>query len=329
MRKLTLAFVLLAAGCGGSGSTVPGDAGGPVAANDGGDGGPVNAGGCGAPTPGASAVCASYAPSSIAGMRGSPAPGCFELAHVGLVARTDSPTQPRLYVQDATDTDLAAIVAKCSATAQHRCSPAVVAKIPLLHDTATEGAKLTLRGYFDYGKVTSFEEFYIEDIIDECSTVPRPAPIALTVADVTRDARSRTKWFRRATIDVPATDPLVVYDMSPAELALPKGACPNWEGFAMIPTSAGASAAAACGGAVNPASRTADAREILIGRQFFNQFLFSTDCSCAAASKQRLVTPTNTVSGSLLGYLLLEHDAASTASYQVFEPAADKSFPIK
>jgi hypothetical protein len=27
--------------------------------------------------------------------------------------------------------------------------------------------------------------------------------------------------------------------------------------------------------------------------------------------------------------LLLEHDAASTASYQVFEPAADKSFPIK
>jgi hypothetical protein len=304
---------------------------GPSGATDAGDAGATSDAtvGCGSPTPGVTAICSAYAPKSIAAMRQTPASGCFELSHVGLVARTDSPSEPRLYVQDPNGADYSAILAKCSATAQHRCAPAVAAKIPHLLDTLASGAQMTLRGYYQYGKVTTFEEFYIEDILDECAAVPRPAPITLSVADLARDARVPAKWFRRATVDVSAQDPLVLYDLSPADLQLPQPQCPNWEGFAMIPKSAGLLEGAACGGTTNPAGRATDPREILFGRQFFNQFLYTSDCGCAAASKQRLLTPTNTVSGGLGGYLILEQDKASTKAYQVFEPSADKAFPVK
>jgi hypothetical protein len=67
----------------------------------------------------------------------------------------------------------------------------------------------------------------------------------------------------------------------------------------------------------------------LIGRQFFNQFLFSADCACAAGTNQRLIKANAAVSGSVLGYLILEQDKASAAAYQVFEPAANQSFPIQ
>jgi hypothetical protein len=319
-------------GCGSSGdsgATNGSSGGGPGGdSGPGGDGGNAAAG-CGTATPGVTAVCTAYPATSIAAMRGTPAQGCFELAHVGLVARTDSPTEPRLYVQDKDGADFSAIIAKCSATAQHGCAPAVAAKIPRLHDTLATGAQITLRGYYEYGKVTGFEQFYIEDIIDECASVPRPAPIALTLADITRDARPKAKWFRRATVDVSAQDPLTVYDLSPAELQLAQGNCPNWAGFAMIPKSAGVAAGTTCAGTTNPAGRAADPREVLVGRQFFDQFLYSSDCGCAAGTNQRLLTPTNTVSGNLLGYLLLEQDKGSTTAYQVFEPAADKTFPVK
>ena len=290
---------------------------------------PVEAGvGCATPTPGATATCTAYASKSIADMRAAPVRGCFELPHVGLVARTDSASEPRLYVQDANGGDFSAILAKCSSAAQHKCAPAVAAKLKTLVDTSATGAQITLRGFYEYGSVTGFEELYIEDILDECATLPRPAPIALTVADVTRDARSKAKWFRRATINIGPQDPLVMYDFSPPELALAQPQCPNWEGFAMIPQSAGVAAATGCAGATNPAGRAAEAREVLFGRQFFNQFLFSSDCGCAG-TKQKLMTATNTVSGTVTGYLLLEQDKGSTKPYQLFEPAADKAFPVK
>lgn len=324
---LGASLVISAAACGSSTTDTPAADAGAVDAGAAGDTGA--AGGCGSATPGATPACAMYSPASIATMRATKATGCFELAHIGLVAKTDSTTEPRLYVQDENGADFSAILAKCSAAAQHKCAAPVAAKIPTLLDTLANGAKLTIRGYYQYGKVTGFEELYIEDILDECAAVPRPAPIAVTLADITRDARSPGKWFRRATVDISPADPLVVYDFSPPELALAAPQCPNWEGFAMIPKSAGATAATDCSGAANPAGRTGDPREILVGRQFFHQFLFSSDCGCAAAAKQRLIAPANTVSGQMLGYLFLEQDKGATKAYQLFEPAADKTFPIK
>lgn len=286
--------------------------------------------GCNQPTITTATPCnGQYPATSIKALRGAQSVGCFELSHVGLVARTDSPTEPRIYVQDAGGTDTSAISAKCAATATHACDAAVRAKIPALLDTPTDGAQLTVRGYYQHGSVTGFEEFYIEDIIDECKAVPRPPPITLSVADITRDARTPSKWFRRATVAIPAGDPLVVYDFSPAELLLAQPQCPDYAGFAMISKSAGTAAPATCAGATNPAPlMQANPREVLIGRQFFNQFLFAADCACAATSNIRIVGAKGQVSGNVVGYLILEQEKASTAAYQVFEPAADQTFPI-
>ncbi len=297
----------------------------------GGAGGAPNSGSCNQPTITTATPCnGQYPATSIVALRKAKAAGCFELSHVGLVARTDSPSEPRMYVQDAGGNDTSAILAKCTATATHACAPAVKAKIPLLFDTPTDGAQLSIRGYYQVGAVTGFEEFYVEDIIDECKTVPRPAPISLTVADLTRDARTPAKWFRRAMVNIPAQDPLVVYDFSPPEMLLGLPQCPDYAGFAMISRSAGSAVPAACAGNMNPPSvAAADPMEILVGRQFFNQFLFGADCACAGTTNLKIVKPTGAVVGSVLGYLILEQKKASTTAYQVFEPAADQAFPIK
>jgi hypothetical protein len=97
----------------------------------------------------------------------------------------------------------------------------------------------------------------------------------------------------------------------------------------MIPASAAAGAPADCVGTTQPPGRAGDPREILVGRQFFHQFLFSSDCACAAASRQLLVKPTSSVSGPVVGYLIIEVDKGAVAPYQVFEPAANKSFPLQ
>jgi hypothetical protein len=204
----------------------------------------------------------------------------------------------------------------------------VKAKVAALLDTSTDGAQISVRGYYQYGTVGGFEEFYIEDIVDDCAAITRPAPIALTLPEVTKDARTPAKWFRRADLQIPTADPLVMFDFSPPDLALVAGQCPDFAGFAMIPQSAGLGAPAGCAGTANPAARSADPREVLVGRQFFNQFLFSADCACSGVTRQRLVSPTGSASGSLRGYLILEQDKGSTATYQVFEAAADQTFPI-
>ena len=284
---------------------------------------------CNEPTPGATGVCADYKPSTIADMRQGQRSGCFELAHVALVARTPSPTEPRLYLQDIDGADFSAIVAKCSADASHACSGAVKERIPKLYLTLGSGDKVTLRGYYLYGSVSQFEQLYIEDIIDECRAVQRPDPVVLTPSDIARDSRVPEHWFRRATVDVAEDDPLLMYDFSPADLSLEQPQCPDWGGFAMIPQSQAGAMAQGCDGNTNPASRELDPAEILIGRQFFDQFLFSADCACANISGQTLVTPTSSVSGTVGGYLTLEVDQGSTDSYQVFEAAANQSFPIQ
>lgn len=270
-----------------------------------------------------------YSPSTIVDMRQAKTSGCFELGHVGLIARTDSPAEPRLYVQDDAGADFSAISAKCAATASHACSATVRAKIPQLFDTLEQGAELTLQGYYLNGGVTGFEQFYIEDIIDDCKMLTRPAPIKVAAADIGREARVPAKWFQRAEVEIPSADPLVMYDYSPSDLNLAAPSCPDFEGFAMVPKSQGTTAPAACSGKVNPAARALDPKMVLIGRQFFNQFLFSADCACMQGTGQKMVVPTSSVSGTVRGYLILEVDKGSTNPYQVFEPAADQTFPMK
>ncbi len=288
----------------------------------------VGAEGCNSPTLGAVATCTSYPEASITSIRHPSKAGCYELSHVGLIARTDSSSEPRLYVQDKNGGDYSAIVATCSQTAAHPCSSAVAAKIPRILDSAEKGARLSVRGYYEFSKVSGFEEFYVEDVIDECKALPKPLPISLTVADLAEGARVPAKWFSRAIVDVPATNPLVAYDFSPAELAL-TGPCPKWGGFALISKSAGATSAAGCSGAVNPAGQASDANEILIGRQFFKTFLYSSDCGCTAGTQQRLITAASSLSGSMLGILVIEENKGSSAPFQLFEPVADKTFPLE
>jgi hypothetical protein len=301
-----------------------------MSASSGNSGGGAGGAAAGSGAAGPSA-CPSYMPTSIVAIRNPPvASGCYELSHVGLVARTDSPTEPRIYVQDANGGDFSAILAKCAATATHVCPASVSAMIPQLFDTMQSGAQLTVRGYYQHGTVGGFEEFYIEALVDEGKMVTRPAPITLSVSDLARDARVAAKWFRRATVAIAAQDPLVMYDFSPADLRLAtSAACPNYAGFAMIPKSAGTAATSGCTNATSPKGHATNPKEILIGRQYFNQFLFSSDCACMAGTNQRMLTPTSSVSGTVLGYLILEQDKNSTSPYQVFEPAADASFPIQ
>jgi hypothetical protein len=189
------------------------------------------------------------------------------------------------------------------------------------------GESVTVRGFYDHGKVSGFEELYVEDIVDNATTALLPAPVTLQVADLARDARVPAKWFQKATVTISATDPLVMYDFSPAEFRL-QGPCPAWEGFGLIPKSVGAPAPAGCNGAVNPPGTAPAPSEILVGRQYFHGFYSSSDCACAAFHHQTLVSAASSVSGTIGGILILEIIKGSTTSFQVFEPTSKAEFPI-
>jgi hypothetical protein len=276
---------------------------------------------CGPP-----ADCVEFNSSSVAAMRLSTS-SCYEIARAVVLARTPSTGTPRLYVQDQRGGDGSAIVVKCSATSPHPCPAATAAKLPQILD----GAVVTLRGYYDRLSSNRFEELYLEDIVDEGAIAARPAPATLQVADISRDARVPAKWFQVVTVDVPLADPLVMYDFSPPEMALapPDGGCPKFEGFEVMPLSAGASAPVGCTATVNPQARTApDRRRILVGRQFFSTFWATTDCACWATSKQHLLDPGSSLAGSITGILTFEMNANAPGGFQVFEPLFRASFPI-
>lgn len=311
--KLAVVLVTIA-GCSSSSGTGGAAAGNPA------DGG--GAGTEGGTTGDAGIACVTYTPTAIAAMRNPGASGCFELDNVVLVARTASTTTPRLYVQDPKGGDYSAIMAKCSTTSTHACAATALATaLQLLN-----GESVTIRGYYEHGKVTGFEELAIESITDNGSTLAIPPPITLNETDIGRDARVPAKWFQKATVNVTK---LVMYDLSPAEMKL-AGPCPAWEGFGLIPASAGAPAAGACAGTTNPNGIAAPASgETLIGRQFFHNFTYSTDCGCAAAHNQVLLTPASFVAGAMSGFLVLETLRGSTTGFQVFEPTSKGEFPVQ
>lgn len=268
--------------------------------------------------------CDGYLAISVADMRNGGKAGCFELSGVVVVARTPSTTAPRLYLQDPAGGAFSAIVAKCSPTSTHSCPVTTVSSVGRLLD----GAKVTARGYYSRVRATGFEEVYLHDVVDSGALLPLPEPTRLAVSDLARDARSPSAWFQVAVVDVPETDPLTMYDFSAPDFHQDSG-CPAWEGFAMIPASAGAPSAAGCTGETNPPTTPhPDAREVLIGRQFFSTFWASTDCACAAASKQHLLSPTSTVRGTVRGVLVLQAHPGARNAFQVFEPLSRAGFPV-
>lgn len=273
---------------------------------------------------GTSTECADYLSAPVAKMRQASGSGCFELAQVVVVARTPSTTTPRLYVQDVKGGDFSAIMAKCDVSSAHSCPPATLGKLMRV----LVGAAVTVRGYYQQGAVSGFEELYLDDVVDQGTLLSTPPPVVLQVADLARTKRSRAQWFQVAAATVPSDDPLVMYDFSPQEFAL-AGPCPSLAGFGMIPASVAAKSAVDCAGNMNPRTvAQPDPREILIGREFFSGFWASTDCACAAASKQHLLTPSNTVVGPIRGVLILQLSHGSSTAYQVFEPLSQALFPV-
>jgi hypothetical protein len=274
---------------------------------------------------GPSSECTTYRRASVVQMRTEFWSGCFELPQVVVIARTPSTQAPRLYVQDPNGGDFSAVMGKCDATSTHPCSEATAAALLRL----LNGAAVSVRGYYHQGMSSGFEELQIDDFTDQGTLVDLPPSASLMSSDLARGARTRAQWFQRASVDVPTNDPLVMYDLSPAEFKL-SGPCPAWGGFGMIPLSAGTTPPAECVESLNPAGvANPDAREVLMGRQFFDVFSYSSDCACAAASKQHLLTSANFIDGTLSGILIMELDSSSSATYQVFEPLSKALFPVR
>lgn len=266
--------------------------------------------------------CTSYTRTTIASLRSARGSGCFELSDVVLLARTPSASAPRVYLQDRAGGDFSALMAKCSDMGAHPCPLDTQSAVAQLLD----GSAVTARGYYQQGSQSGFEELYLDSLSDNGSFAMRPAPVALDPTELAKDARKPAVWFQTVRVDIPAGDPWLVADMSPTELAL-GATCPRWSGFAMIPASRGAPAAGDCVNGENPPTASpAPDGEILIGRQFYDGFWASSDCACAVAHKQHLISSFSTLTGPVRGVLILEQMHGFTV--QVFEPLSKADFPI-
>ena len=115
--------------------------------------------------------CESFIHASIAEMRNARGSGCFELQHVVVVARSPSTVTPRVYVQDPDGGALSAIMAKCDGTSSHACASGVADTV----HSAIDGDAVTVRGYYQQGSVTGFEELYVSEFTREGSLLPTPA----------------------------------------------------------------------------------------------------------------------------------------------------------
>jgi hypothetical protein len=274
---------------------------------------------------GVSTQCSSYLQTSVAEMRQATGSGCFELERVVVTARTPSTSTPRVYVQDLRGGPYSAIRAKCDASATHACPEQTARNVESLLD----GSEVTIRGYYLQGSLSGFEEIYLDDVRDEQTLAAVPTPAKVSLTDMSRDGRARSQWFQIVQAEISPQDPLVMYDFSPAEFAR-GGTCPSWGGFALISASLAATGTAdGCSSNGNPIGLAKpDGREVLIGREFYKEFFASTDCSCAAASKQHLLSTSSTVVGSISGILTPEIKAGSSSIYQVFHPLSKADFPI-
>jgi hypothetical protein len=272
-----------------------------------------------------STQCDSYLRTSVAEMRQATGSGCFELERVVVAARTPSSSVPRVYVQDKAGGPYSAIRAKCDGSPTHACPAETARQVESLID----GSEVTIRGYYLQGSVSGFEELYLDDVRDEQRLVAIPIPARVSLTELSRDERARAHWFQVVDGEVPTQDPLVMYDFSPPEFAR-TGSCPTRSGFAVIAASIAPSASASdCTSASGSTGvGPTDGRELLIGREFYKEFFASTDCACAAASKQHLLSATSTLTGPIHGVLTPELKLGTSQIFQVFHPLSKAAFPI-
>jgi hypothetical protein len=264
-----------------------------------------------------------YTPASVAMMRQG-APGDYELADVVAIALTPSSASPHLFVQDAGGGDYSAMEATCSSSStSHPCTVASTVK------TVAIGHKVTIKGTYIKASMANggSETFYIDTITDNGAAAGTPAPLAMTETDIVRGAKVAAKIFQKVTV-TPSED-LVMYDWSPAEMKY-SGTWPGCTtvpfmfGFSMAPMSANLTASAVCTTrTMQPASVGSNAKEILIGTNFYKDFHVSTDCQCAGTHTGVVVPTAQTTwpkNMAMTGVLIFDVPFMMTTGYQYFAP---------
>jgi hypothetical protein len=273
-----------------------------------------------------------YSKSTIAAMRQN-MPGCYELDTVTTIAVTPvgaSTKSVTIYAQDAAGGDYSAVKMSCSSTSTtHMCTAFPTAKSIL------SGRSVTVSGTYIKSSASKggFELFYIDSISDTASATA-PTPATLMEVDLERAAAMSSgskpmAAFHYQIVTANITDKLLMFDWSAPEFKGTSGSCPQY-GFGMIPTSAGASAGAACSGMTQPAGQTAvNDKEVMVGTNFYGGFTYTTDCNCGQKYMQPVPTATQGVTGSITAVLDYDVPYGSTTGYQYLNPLTNAAFMIQ
>jgi hypothetical protein len=277
---------------------------------------------------GSGSGCASYTDTSIASMRMGTATGCYKLTNVVTLGVTPSTSTPQLFVQDAAGGDFSALETKCSSgSTTHPCTIAAMVKV------IPDGHSVTVTGTYIKTAATTFEEFFIDNVVDNGVGTP-PAAATATLADIERGSTATNLRFQRITITIGAADMLQMYDWTPDEFTNASAtACPYQFGFGMLPksvTGTGTTATPACtSGTAQPAGQVSpNAHEVLIGTDFFKGFTVSSDCRCAKTFTDMEPTATSTLSGTVGGLLGFDVPFGATLGYYYLDPKSATDAPI-
>ncbi|MEO8846571.1 MAG: hypothetical protein ABI591_20100 [Kofleriaceae bacterium] len=270
--------------------------------------------------------CASYTDSTIATMRMGTVTGCYKLTNVVTLGVTPSTASPRLFVQDAAGGDFSALETKCSSgSTAHPCTIAAMVKL------IPDGHSVTVTGTYIKTAATTFEEFFIDNVVDNGAGTP-PAAATATLAQIERGGTAANLRFQRITITIAAADMLQMYDWTPGEFANTSAtACPYQFGFGMLPKSVtGTTAAAACAsGTAQPTGQASpNAHEVLIGTDFYKGFTVSSDCRCAKTFTDMEPSATSTLSGTVGGLLGFDVPFGGSAGYYYLDPKSATDAPI-
>ena len=275
-----------------------------------------------------------YTKSTIAAMRQGMS-GCYELDGVvtlAIVPTTTTSKVVKFYVQDASGGDYSAVRASCSSTSTtHPCPVFSTVK------ASSSARTVTLSGTYIKSSPSKggYEAFY-PDAFTDTGAGTLPAPVALAETDLQRGTTMAAAgkpiaayYFQVFTTTI--ADKLLMYDWSPPELASTstKSTCKQY-GFGMIPTSAAATAGAACTGMTQPAGQaTANPKEVLVGTDFYTGFKTTTDCVCGPKHSAPVPVAGQGTSGSVTALLDYEVPFGATTGYLYVAPLLDASFPIQ
>ncbi|MEO9195155.1 MAG: hypothetical protein ABI445_16010 [Polyangia bacterium] len=275
-----------------------------------------------------------YMKSTIAAMRQG-APGCYELDGVVTLAVTPTTSTSKsvtFYVQDAAGGDYSAVRASCSSTSMSHPCPA----FPMVK-ASSSARTVTLTGTYIRSGASKggYEQFY-PDAFTDTAAGTLPTPIALAETDLERGTTTASTgkpiaayYFQLFTTTI--ADKLLMYDWTASEFtsASATAKCKQF-GFGMIPTSAAATAGAACTGTTQPAGQaTVNPKEVLIGTDFYSGFKTTTDCVCGPKYMDPVPTAGQGTSGSVTGLLSYDVPYGTTTGYLYVAPLLGASFPIQ